>query len=260
DRNLDVAFWTAAQAADHCEAMQAYMRRFPNGVFVELARLSERRLCAAKPDVAKSDVVPSAAAEIAAANEPAKAPDTGREATKIASVSEPAPASLPPAVAAAAAPAPAATAAAELARNAQLELIRLGCSDIEANGDWGDASRKAVRLFNKKVKAKLNIEKPNDALLAALRKKSDRVCPLVCESGFRAKGNTCVAVRSEPSRNAKRTTRQHQERPVAEQRRRARPVYQEAAPRQQPQSQPNIGAAVPVGIMLMHGMGGLRFR
>src|SRR5262249_39848259 len=45
---LDVAFWQSAAAANECESIRAYLRRFPNGKFVDLARISERRLCKAE--------------------------------------------------------------------------------------------------------------------------------------------------------------------------------------------------------------------
>src|SRR5215470_6174190 len=49
---VDVAFWQSAAAANECEAIRAYLRRFPNGRFVDLARISERRLCKAGQEVA----------------------------------------------------------------------------------------------------------------------------------------------------------------------------------------------------------------
>src|SRR5258707_11048493 len=49
---VDVAFWQSAAAANECESIRAYLRRFPNGKFVDLARISERRLCKAGPEIA----------------------------------------------------------------------------------------------------------------------------------------------------------------------------------------------------------------
>ena len=49
DRALDVAFWNSVQAANDCGAVRAYLQRFPKGTFVDLARLSERRLCVPEP-------------------------------------------------------------------------------------------------------------------------------------------------------------------------------------------------------------------
>src|SRR5712671_3757782 len=48
DRSLEIAYWTSARTANECDAMRAYLLRYPNGVFVELAKLAEARLC--KPD------------------------------------------------------------------------------------------------------------------------------------------------------------------------------------------------------------------
>ena len=41
DRSLEIAFWTSARTANECDAIRAYLLRYPKGVFVELARLSE---------------------------------------------------------------------------------------------------------------------------------------------------------------------------------------------------------------------------
>jgi hypothetical protein len=242
DRALDVAFWNAAQAADHCDAVRAYLRRFPNGVFVELARLSERRLC---DGGRRLDVQAAAPAAKPAGSEPPPAPAEKPAAeakvpeAKVAALPD-APAAVPPP------PKPA-----ELARNAQLELIRLGCGNLEADGDWGAASRKAVRLFNKHAKAKLDVETPSEALVAALRAKEDRVCPLVCDDGYRAKGNTCVAIKKKPARTKRAA--HGSERPRRE-RRVVREDYVEPAP------QPRASASPGVGLMLMYGAGRLRFR
>ena len=45
DSASDLTYWNAVQAADNCDAARAYIQHFPSGVFVELARLAERRLC-----------------------------------------------------------------------------------------------------------------------------------------------------------------------------------------------------------------------
>jgi formylglycine-generating enzyme required for sulfatase activity len=48
DRQVELAFWNSAQAANDCEAMRAYQQRFPKGVFIALAALAERRLCSSR--------------------------------------------------------------------------------------------------------------------------------------------------------------------------------------------------------------------
>src|SRR5262249_48893807 len=45
DRSLAVAYWNSVQISTDCESVRTYLSRFPNGAFIELARLAERRLC-----------------------------------------------------------------------------------------------------------------------------------------------------------------------------------------------------------------------
>jgi uncharacterized caspase-like protein len=42
---IELAFWQSAMTANSCEAVRAYLKRFPNGTFVDLAKLNERQLC-----------------------------------------------------------------------------------------------------------------------------------------------------------------------------------------------------------------------
>jgi formylglycine-generating enzyme required for sulfatase activity len=94
DRSIEIAFWTSARTANECDAMRAYLLRYPKGVFVELAKLSEARLC--KPDrtVTMVEKVPQAP------QPPAPAPAVP--------VPQAAPAPQPPPIAAPASPPPAA--------------------------------------------------------------------------------------------------------------------------------------------------------
>ncbi len=45
EREIEIAFWNSAQAANDCEAMRAYQQRFPKGIFISLAMIAEQRLC-----------------------------------------------------------------------------------------------------------------------------------------------------------------------------------------------------------------------
>ena len=231
DRALDVAFWNASQSANDCDAVKAYMQRFPNGIFVELARLSERRLCPGR----KIDVVTAP---------PAASSDAATKPIALASLPEPSVGARPASSAAAVALGP------DLARAAQLELVRLGCS-ADADGKWGASSKTALRLFNKHAKAKLNADEPSETMVMALRKRDGRVCPLQCEQGFRARGNTCVAAKSEPKRSTRKVEARQERRRAP-----ARVVHEEVAP---VQHQPSAVAA-PVGLMMMYGAGRFRFR
>ena len=61
DRTLEIAFWNSARAANECEALRAYMQRYPKGFFIDLAKLSEPRLCALERTVTVVEAVPQAA-------------------------------------------------------------------------------------------------------------------------------------------------------------------------------------------------------
>ena len=58
DYDIDVAFWNAAQSANDCDAIRAYLDRFPKGVFVTLAVLAERRLCQSQRHVTLLEAAP----------------------------------------------------------------------------------------------------------------------------------------------------------------------------------------------------------
>jgi hypothetical protein len=204
DRAFDVAFWSAAQSANDCESTRAYLTRFPNGVFVDLAKLAERRLCmpsrqvtvvesaapaltpAAPAAVPAPPAVPPFVPPALAAEAPAKAPAASSQVAALPDAAAPAESSEP-----------------DLARNIQLELIRLGCSTGDADGNWGKASRAALSRFNRYAKASLNENEPSSATIAALRGHDERVCPLTCGHGFRAQDDTCVAIERERPRNNK---------------------------------------------------------
>jgi caspase domain-containing protein len=68
---VDLAFWQAVSASNECESIRAYTRRFPNGSFVDLAAISERRLCA--KEAAPIAVNPAAAVTLDAAAPSSKA-------------------------------------------------------------------------------------------------------------------------------------------------------------------------------------------
>ena len=76
DRTLDVAYWNSAQTANDCDSVRAYIQRFPEGVFIDLARLAERRLCAPgrRITVIAGPTAPDAAAQDPPPPAPAMAP------------------------------------------------------------------------------------------------------------------------------------------------------------------------------------------
>jgi uncharacterized caspase-like protein len=268
-RSLDVAFWNAAQSSNDCEAVRAYLQRFPEGIFVELAKLSERRLCAGARRVTVVDASPGAPAAGLTSPATSMSPATPAAPTPPATTM----AALPDQAAAPVAPSvtrPAETlSGVELTRTVQLELMRVGCGALRADGQWKTSSKEAVRLFNKHTRTKLSVDEPSMALVKALREHDDRVCPLQCDRGFQARGNTCVAVQREPVKTKKKQAERTRavERTRSVERTRAvedRPAHrrhQIAAPQPQPQPQmvPMMGPPMGgMGIMFM-GRRGFRF-
>lgn len=233
DRSLDVAYWNSAQTANDCESVRTYLQRFPDGAFVDLAKLAERRLCAparrvtvepdpapltpAPPTVALAPAQPAAEAAPPAIAPPA-APITPGPAPSDNTVSvtnnpAPAPEASPPNIAAL--PEIARLSAepdGSLARNIQLELVRLGCYSGKTDGGWEKPTKDAIAKFNRYAHARLGVDEPSDDLISALRGHDERVCPLICAHGFRADGDNCVAVERAPSAKERRARERRERR------------------------------------------------
>jgi hypothetical protein len=208
---IDVAFWQSAVAANECESIRAYLRRFPNGKFVDLARISERRLCKAPagPEIdalapwpGPASVVPASTAGPTAAPPPITQPTSA-----VTNVAVAAPTPSPPAAAPAAAPI-AAPDLVDIGRKLQRELVRVGCaaSAVETGGTWGAASREALRSFNERTRSLAVVDQPTPEALEAVRTHKERVCPMQCEAGKELRGANCVAMPPplERSRHASR--------------------------------------------------------
>jgi uncharacterized caspase-like protein len=84
--------------------------------------------------------------------------------------------------------------AAEVTRSLQTELRRVGCHLGSIDGNWSATSQRALEGFNKFAGLKLNAKEATEDALDAVRSKRSRICPLVCERGFRADGERCVAI------------------------------------------------------------------
>jgi uncharacterized caspase-like protein len=84
--------------------------------------------------------------------------------------------------------------AADIPRLLQSELKRVGCNAGEVNGEWNAPSRRALDAFNKAAGTKLDVKVASLDALDAVRAKSGRICPLDCDSGYRASGDHCVKI------------------------------------------------------------------
>jgi hypothetical protein len=81
-----------------------------------------------------------------------------------------------------------------IAKSVQLQLQRVGCLSGEANGDWNIASQRSLAQFNKYAGTKFDIKAASIDALDAVSAKTGRVCPLVCDRGYRADRESCVKI------------------------------------------------------------------
>lgn len=84
--------------------------------------------------------------------------------------------------------------AVDLPRALQSELRRVGCNAGSVDGNWTAASQKALDLFNKHSGMKLDVKAVSAEALDAVKGKTGRICPLICETGYRADGDRCVKI------------------------------------------------------------------
>jgi hypothetical protein len=82
----------------------------------------------------------------------------------------------------------------ELARLMQTELNRVGCFTGSIDGEWGAGSQRSLSLFNRNAGTKFEVKTASLDALDAIKLKQGRVCPLVCEHGFRADGDHCSRI------------------------------------------------------------------
>jgi uncharacterized caspase-like protein len=145
-----------------------------------------------------------------------------------------------------------------ITKSVQAELRRVGCLTGAADGDWNTASQRSLTLFNRYAGTKLDAKVASVDTLDAIKLKPSRVCPLVCERGFKADGDRCSkitcaegSVLNDDNECEKRRAR----RPVASREEDDRPVRSERPVRDRPPSS-LPGAAVPKPRVSAGGGGG----
>jgi uncharacterized caspase-like protein len=84
--------------------------------------------------------------------------------------------------------------AGDIPRLLQSELRRVGCNTGSVDGNWDAASQKSLALFNKYSGMKLDVKVASLDALDAIKLKPARICPLVCDHGFKADGERCTKI------------------------------------------------------------------
>jgi Caspase domain len=83
---------------------------------------------------------------------------------------------------------------AEIAKSVQTELRRVGCLTGAVDGEWSAASQRSLTLFNRYAGTKLDVKLASLDTLDAIKLKPARVCPLICEHGFKPDGDHCSKI------------------------------------------------------------------
>lgn len=87
-----------------------------------------------------------------------------------------------------------ANAPADLNRSVQTELGRVGCFSGQADGNWSTSTQRSLSQFNRYAGTKLDVKVASTDALDTVKSKPSRVCPLVCEHGFKADGDKCTKI------------------------------------------------------------------
>jgi uncharacterized caspase-like protein len=87
---------------------------------------------------------------------------------------------------------------AEIPRLLQTELRRVGCNAGAIDGNWDAAAQKSLALFNRNAGTKLDVKTASLDALDIVRSKPARICPLICDRGYKADGDTCTKITCRP--------------------------------------------------------------
>jgi uncharacterized caspase-like protein len=127
---------------------------------------------------------------------------------------------------------------ADVTKSVQSELRRVGCLTGNADGEWNAASQRSLMLFNRYAGTRLDTTVASTDTLDAIKQRSSRVCPLVCEHGYKADGDRCSKIAcAEGSflNDANECEKRHEKKPVAKRGPDDRPVRADRPARERPQ-------------------------
>jgi hypothetical protein len=160
------------------EGWETFLQLYPSGRFADLARMQLAKLQAAEKIASAAEHKPAAPQT----NGGEKSADSAGAPFQVATA--PADVTIPKPVVG---PAPG-----EITRLLQGELRRVGCLTGSTEGSWNADSRHALESFNKFSGMQLDPKAASVDALDAVKLKQSRVCPLACERGYRANGESCV--------------------------------------------------------------------
>jgi uncharacterized caspase-like protein len=168
----------AAKAAEEARIAAEKAKQIEQAKAEAAERDRKAAEAAAAKSLAEKRALEKAAAE-AAAKQVADKQAADSEGRKVAALSPPPPSAPPPG---------------DLAKSVQNELRRVGCLSSAADGDWNAATQRSLTLFNKYAGTQFDAKLASVDALDALKAKPGRVCPLVCNFGFKADGDQCAKI------------------------------------------------------------------
>jgi hypothetical protein len=83
---------------------------------------------------------------------------------------------------------------ADVTKSVQTELRRVGCHSGEADGNWNTTSQRSLSLFNRYARTSFDTKLASTDALDTIKTKTSRVCPLVCDHGYKMQGDACVKI------------------------------------------------------------------
>jgi len=189
-------------------AFNAFLAQYPDGFYASLAKLQLDKVAAqvkaeadakaaeqARLAAEKAKQVAQDQAAAAERNRADKAADTQIVASNAATGGDSrAAASSAPDKATNVAALTAGRTPADITKSVQLELRRVGCLSGAADGDWNAESQRSLSSFNRNAGMKLDVKTASTDTLDVIRQKQSRVCPLVCEHGYKADGDHCARI------------------------------------------------------------------
>jgi len=190
DPNADIRRdYELAERVGTVPVWDSFINTHPSGFYTDLARAQRGRLVAEAARIAAVEKSQSVADEQRRLpeNDASAAEQTGR-AAKGKAVGDVA------ALTAGTANPGAVNPDADIPRQLQAELRRVGCNPGAVDGRWDAASQKSLGLFNNNARTQFDVKFASLDALEAVRGKTVRVCPLICDSGFEAKGDSCTRI------------------------------------------------------------------
>nr|WP_314960330.1 caspase family protein [Bradyrhizobium cosmicum] len=167
----------AAKAAEEARVAAERAKQIEQAKAEAAERDRKAAEAAAAKSLAEKQAIEKAAAE-AAAKQAAEKKAADAESRKVAALAPP-PSAPPPG---------------DLAKSLQSELRRVGCLTPAIEGEWSSAAQRSLTLFNKYAGTQFDVKLASVDALDALKAKPGRVCPLVCNFGFKADGDQCVKI------------------------------------------------------------------